>query len=112
MRVLVATDLASRGIDVDGITHVINYDLPHEPESYVHRIGRTGRAGAASTALSFCDASERGCLQATERLIRRRLHVQADHPYHSASAPAAAPPRARAGRFPIRAGAGRFRRAL
>ncbi len=84
MRVLVATDLASRGIDVDGITHVINYDLPHEPESYVHRIGRTGRAGAAGTALSFCDVNERGCLQAIEKLIRRRLDVQADHPYHSA----------------------------
>ncbi|HPM82824.1 MAG TPA: DEAD/DEAH box helicase [Candidatus Anammoximicrobium sp.] len=111
MRVLVATDLASRGIDVDGITHVINYDLPHEPESYVHRIGRTGRAGAAGTALSFCDASERGCLQAIEKLIRRRLQVQADHPYHSALAPATAPRRTRAGRTSVRPGAARSRRA-
>ncbi|MCY2992297.1 MAG: DEAD/DEAH box helicase [Planctomycetota bacterium] len=87
MRVLVATDLASRGIDVDGITHVINYDMPHEPESYVHRIGRTGRAGASGTALSFCDSSERSCLRAIEKLIRRRLLVQADHPYHTATAP-------------------------
>lgn len=111
MRVLVATDLASRGIDVDGITHVINYDLPHEPESYVHRIGRTGRAGAAGTALSFCDSSERGCLQAIEKLIRRRLDVQADHAYHSAPAPAAAPRRAAAPRASAAAGARRFRRA-
>ena len=55
MRVLVATDIAARGIDVDGITHVINYDLPNEPESYVHRIGRTARAGADGIAISFCD---------------------------------------------------------
>ena len=63
-RVLVATDIAARGIDVDGVTHVINYELPHEPESYVHRIGRTARAGAAGVALSLCDASERGQLRA------------------------------------------------
>ncbi len=111
-RVLVATDLASRGLDVDGITHVINYDLPNEAESYVHRIGRTGRAGAAGTALSFCDIRERGCLQAIEKLIRRQLHVQADHPYHSTSAPAAAQRRFRTVGPPVRAGAGRYRRAL
>jgi ATP-dependent RNA helicase RhlE len=74
-RVLVATDIAARGIDVDGVTHVINYELPHEPESYVHRIGRTARAGAAGVALSLCDASERGQLRAIERLIRRPLAV-------------------------------------
>ena len=112
MRVLVATDLASRGIDVDGITHVINYDLPHEPESYVHRIGRTGRAGAAGTAWSFCGADERGCLLAIEKLIRRRLFVDADHPYHAVRAPSAGPSRSKAGRPPIRANAGRYRRAL
>jgi len=111
-RVLVATDLASRGLDVDGITHVINYDLPNEAESYVHRIGRTGRAGAAGTALSFCDIRERGCLQAIEKLIRRQLHVQADHPYHSTSAPAAAQRRFRTVGPPVRAGVGRYRRAL
>jgi ATP-dependent RNA helicase RhlE len=72
-RVLVATDVASRGIDVDGITHVINYDLPDTPESYVHRIGRTGRAGASGQAISFCDPEERGLLRDIERLIRRRL---------------------------------------
>jgi ATP-dependent RNA helicase RhlE len=75
-RVLVATDIAARGIDVDGVTHVINYELPHEPESYVHRIGRTARAGAAGVALSLCDASERGQLRGIERLIRRPLAVE------------------------------------
>src|SRR5690606_22657214 len=70
-RVLVATDIAARGIDVDGVTHVVNYELPNEPESYVHRIGRTARAGAGGAAISFCDASERGYLRDIERLIRR-----------------------------------------
>jgi ATP-dependent RNA helicase RhlE len=72
-RVLVATDVASRGIDVDGISHVINYELPSTPESYVHRIGRTGRAGATGEAISFCDPEERSLLADIERLIRRRL---------------------------------------
>ncbi|HKM65210.1 MAG TPA: C-terminal helicase domain-containing protein, partial [Acidisphaera sp.] len=66
-RVLVATDIASRGIDVKEISHVINYDLPVEPESYVHRIGRTARAGAGGVAISFCDGSERAALRAIER---------------------------------------------
>lgn len=79
-RVLVATDIAARGIDVDGVTHVINYELPNEPESYVHRIGRTGRAGAQGVALSFCDADERGYLKDIERLIRRDLTVIGDAP--------------------------------
>jgi ATP-dependent RNA helicase RhlE len=83
IQILVATDVAARGIDVDGITHVINYDMPHEPESYVHRIGRTGRAGAGGTALSFCDAGERPSLHAIEKLIRATIRVDADHPYHA-----------------------------
>jgi ATP-dependent RNA helicase RhlE len=87
VRVLVATDLAARGIDVDGIMHVINYDMPHEPESYVHRIGRTGRAGADGTALSFCDSSERGSLLAIEKLIQSTIRVDADHPFHIDMAP-------------------------
>ncbi len=79
-RVLVATDIAARGIDVDGITHVINFDLPNVPESYVHRIGRTARAGAAGIALSFCDGSERPFLRDIEKLTRRRLGDQiTDH---------------------------------
>ncbi|MGO9291937.1 MAG: DEAD/DEAH box helicase [Polyangia bacterium] len=81
VRVLVATDIASRGIDVDGITHVINFEIPNEPESYVHRIGRTGRAGAAGIALSFCDPSERTFLRDIERLTRARLRVVERHPY-------------------------------
>ncbi len=72
-RVLVATDVAARGIDIDDISHVINYDLPNVAEAYVHRIGRTGRAGRAGFAISFCDAAERKLLSDIERLIRRRL---------------------------------------
>jgi ATP-dependent RNA helicase RhlE len=72
-RVLVATDVAARGLDVDGITHVFNFDLPYEPEAYVHRIGRTGRAGAKGTAISFCDPSEYGLLRAVERLTKNRI---------------------------------------
>lgn len=71
--ILVATDIAARGIDVTGISHVLNYDLPEEPETYVHRIGRTGRAGATGIAVSFCDAAERPYLQAIQRLIRQTL---------------------------------------
>jgi ATP-dependent RNA helicase RhlE len=74
-RVLVATDIAARGIDVDGISHVFNFDLPNVPESYVHRIGRTGRAGAQGRAISFCDRDERPLLGDIERLLRYRLHV-------------------------------------
>jgi ATP-dependent RNA helicase RhlE len=74
-RVLVATDIAARGIDVDGISLVINFDLPNIAESYVHRVGRTGRAGAVGRAISFCDADERPLLVDIERYIRRRLRV-------------------------------------
>jgi len=84
-RVLVATDIAARGIDIDGITHVINYELPNMPESYVHRIGRTARAGASGVALSFCDRDERAYLRDIERLTRRPLTVVADHPFASAA---------------------------
>jgi ATP-dependent RNA helicase RhlE len=81
IRVLVATDIAARGIDVDGVTHVINYEMPSEPESYVHRIGRTARAGASGVALSFCDPEERGTLRAIERLTRTTVRVVGDHPF-------------------------------
>jgi ATP-dependent RNA helicase RhlE len=74
-RVLVATDIAARGIDVDGVTHVYNFDLPNVPESYVHRIGRTGRAGATGRAVSFCAQDERPLLSDIERLLRKRLQV-------------------------------------
>jgi len=71
--VLIATDIAARGIDVDGITHVVNYDLPEVPEQYVHRIGRTARAGAGGRAIAFCDEEERGLLSDIERVIRQRI---------------------------------------
>ena len=71
--VLVATDIAARGIDVDGITHVVNYDLPDVPEQYVHRIGRTARAGAGGRAIAFCDEEERGLLADIEKVIRQRI---------------------------------------
>lgn len=82
-RVLVATDIAARGIDVDGITHVINYDLPNDSESYVHRIGRTARAGASGYAISFCDAEEKAFLKDIEKLIKKIVPVFTEHPYHS-----------------------------
>ena len=84
IRALVATDIAARGIDVDGVTHVINFDLPNEPESYVHRIGRTARAGEKGIALSFCDHEERGYLRDIEKLIRQSVPVKEDHPFHAA----------------------------
>ena len=76
VRVLVATDIAARGIDVDGVSHVINFDLPNVPEAYVHRIGRTARAGHAGIAISFCDSSERANLRGIEKLINARLQVE------------------------------------
>jgi ATP-dependent RNA helicase RhlE len=73
--VLVATDIAARGIDVDGVTHVINYDLPNVPESYVHRIGRTARAGATGLAISFCNDEEKAYLKDIEKLTRLKVPV-------------------------------------
>jgi ATP-dependent RNA helicase RhlE len=79
-QVLVATDLAARGLDVDGISHIFNYDLPVEPETYVHRIGRTGRAGATGAAVSFCADDEHEHLRAIEHLLRQTLVVDPDSP--------------------------------
>lgn len=82
VKVLVATDIAARGIDVDTVTHVFNHDLPSLPESYVHRIGRTGRAGRSGFAVTLCDAEQRAWLHDVEREIGQALTVQDDHPWH------------------------------
>ena len=82
-RVLVATDIASRGIDVDELDFVINYEIPNIAETYVHRIGRTGRAGAKGIALSFCDSEERSYLRDIEKLISKKIDVVKDHPFVS-----------------------------
>jgi ATP-dependent RNA helicase RhlE len=80
-RILVATDIAARGIDIDDLTHVINYDLPNIPETYVHRIGRTGRAGASGIAISFCDYEEKMFLRDIQKLIAKAIPVAKDHPF-------------------------------
>ena len=80
-RVLVATDIASRGIDIDELSHVINYELPNIPETYVHRIGRTGRAGFNGIALSFCDAEEKDYLRDIHKLIGKAIPIDREHPY-------------------------------
>ncbi len=84
-RVLVATDIAARGIDIDELSHVLNYDLPNVPETYVHRIGRTGRAGAEGTAISFCDWSEKSFLSDIQKLIRKQIPVVKGHPFDIAT---------------------------
>ena len=83
VRVLVATDIAARGIDVDGISHVINFEVPNVAESYVHRIGRTARAGAEGIAISFCDAEEKSFIRDIEKLIGQAIPLMRDQPYHS-----------------------------
>jgi len=88
IRVLVATDIAARGLDIVDLSHVVNYDLPNEPEAYVHRIGRTGRAGASGTAISFCGFEERPLLGEIERLMSKHLAVVTDHPFASPARPA------------------------
>jgi ATP-dependent RNA helicase RhlE len=80
-RVLVATDIAARGIDIDELSHVINFELPNVPETYVHRIGRTGRAGASGISISFCDEEEKEYLRDIQKLIGKTVPVVADHAY-------------------------------
>jgi len=91
LRILVATDIAARGIDVDGVTHVINFDLPNDAETYVHRIGRTARAGATGQAISFCCHEERGYLLDIEKVTKQLVDVDIDHPFHAPEI-ATAPP--------------------
>ena len=85
IRVLIATDIAARGIDIDEISHVINFEVPNVAESYVHRIGRTARAGHEGVAVSLCDADERSFIRDIEKLIGKPIPVIKDHPYHSES---------------------------
>ena len=101
IRVLVATDIMARGIDVEGISHVINYELPNDAESYVHRVGRTARAGAPGTALSFCDASEIVMLKGIEKLIQCELPSIEDHAFHSTIAASLHKPRVGATERPV-----------
>ena len=91
MRVLVATDIAARGIDIDDVTHVVNFDLPEVPETYVHRIGRTARAGASGMAMTFCDVEERDDWRNILRLTRQDIPVVDGHPFQSSAARPAAP---------------------
>jgi len=81
LRVLVATDIAARGIDIDDLTHVVNYDLPEVPETYIHRIGRTGRAGNAGMAIAFCDGEQKADLRDIEKLIGKKIYVTDKHPF-------------------------------
>ena len=81
IRVLVATDIAARGIDIDLLSHVIIYDVPTEPETYVHRIGRTGRAGATGKAIVFSDTEEKKLIKEIQKLIKQDIPVVSDHPY-------------------------------
>ena len=92
IRVLVATDIAARGLDIVELSHVVNYDLPNEPEAYVHRIGRTGRAGLSGTAISFCSFEERPLLADIERLMEKHLIVGPEHPFASPAKPGAPTP--------------------
>jgi len=87
IKVLVATDIAARGIDLEELSHVVNFDLPNIPETYVHRIGRTGRAGASGIAFSFCDQEEKAYLRDIERLINKKVPVVNEHPFPLGSAP-------------------------
>lgn len=100
--VLVASDIAARGLDIDEISHVINYDMTHEPETYVHRIGRTGRAEARGVAMSFVDAEERGFLREVERVTGQKIPVVDDHPFPAQEKERAPAPRQQHGRRPQR----------
>ena len=111
VRVLVATDIAARGIDVEGITHVINFELPNVPEDYVHRIGRTARAGASGVAIALCDPGEQSFLRAIESLTKQRLSIAGGEPARYEPKAARKPVRQNRGRRHSGGGARRSRRA-
>ena len=104
IRVLVATDIAARGIDVDDVSHVVNFELPNEPESYVHRIGRTARAGNEGVAISLCDAAEVSYLRDIEKLIGTSIHAYGTPPANVAGAPGGRPKQNRGGGKPNHGG--------
>jgi len=107
VQVLVATDIVARGIDVEGISHVINYELPEDAENYVHRIGRTARAGHAGVAVSLCCVQDVSNLRGVERLLKKPLEVIDDHPWHSDTVEACLAASAKAARMRARAGKAR-----
>ena len=108
-QVLVATDVAARGLDVDDVTHVINFDLPVEAETYVHRIGRTARAGADGEAISFCSAEDRSYLREIEKLLGKKVPADTEHPLHSEAASRSTAPPPKQGRGGGNGGGGRNR---
>ncbi len=107
VKVLVATDIVARGIDVEGISHVINYELPEDAENYVHRIGRTARAGRAGVAVAFCSVEDVSNLRGVERVVKTPLTVIEDHQWHSATAASCLTAATKAARQRARAGRGR-----
>ena len=105
-RVLVATDIASRGIDIDELSHVINFELPNIPETYVHRIGRTGRAGFNGIAFSFCDPEEKEFLRDIHKVIGKQIPIESEHPYAMDPATPSVPPPKQNNNQPFRGGGG------
>ncbi|HZV70331.1 MAG TPA: DEAD/DEAH box helicase [Saprospiraceae bacterium] len=111
-RVLVATDIAARGIDIDDLSHVVNFELPHVPETYVHRIGRTGRAGANGRAISFCDFEEKPLLKDIQKLIGKTVPVVTEHPYAMAASQSDMEPKTQTPMQKRAAGGGGYRSRL
>ena len=107
VRVLVATDIVARGIDVEGISHVFNYELPEDAENYVHRIGRTARAGKAGVAVSLCSVEDVSNLRAVESLVKQSLEIVEDHKWHSTMVAGCLVASTRAAKQRARAGRGR-----
>jgi ATP-dependent RNA helicase RhlE len=107
IRILVATDIAARGIDIDKLSHVINYEVSNIPETYVHRIGRTGRAGEEGKAISFCSMEEKMFLRDVQKIIGQSIPVEHEHPYPMSNPGLALPPRPSMPPNALRSGGGR-----